>query len=182
MCIGRAKIACNIQDEAAQPQDPTKEPKMDSSSPPAGPPDMHFEVHLEDLSLFLGWQSSPADSVCLSDLDFIDLNVHSSQSGGKTDVQVSGNLLNVRTCPDGLVLLGELVKSMFEERSRLDPDSNRDSRETSVEPVREDVVDEDSIVPDLADAMEELDSQEERERRRARRAEKQKQKEEQVTS
>ncbi len=51
---------------------------------------------------------------------------------------------------DGLVLVGELVTSMLEERDRLDADlgvASRSSREASVEPVREDVEDEDSVVP-----------------------------------
>ncbi len=173
LCVGAARIACNIQvhqsslssyffsylilgncyqDDAAQPHDPS-----DPNPPPAssGPLDLQFEVRLEDLSLFLGWQSSPSDSVCLADLDLLDLNVQNAkgdcadEDGGEspqqppfTDVGLSGNLLRVRTCPDGLVLMGELVNSMLEERDRLDPsaaaaaaESDRSSRERSEEPV-----------------------------------------------
>ena len=105
-------MACNIQDEAPVPVDPNAPSTDSQTAAPTKPPDMQFDVHLEDLSLFLGWQSSPAESVCLADLDFIDVTVNSApksgEDAGRTDVSVGGNMLRVRTCPGKIVLLQEV--------------------------------------------------------------------------
>jgi hypothetical protein len=75
------------------------------------------------------------------------------------DVSASCNLLRLRTCVDTISHLTDIIKAVAADASAADDE--RTSRQSSVEPTLADLTsvdNEEDIVPDLADAMAELDA------------------------
>ena len=160
LALGKAKVACNLLDTGK---------------------DVGISVCLEDLGVFAARDSVDpvANSVCICDLDYLDLEVHLRESEGEgaapfLDVCAGCNLLRIRTCADTIQLITDLVKN-----SAVFPSANssKSSRADSEDPElpeaimqkdgggdNEDACSvEESVVPEMADAMRELEREEEEE-------------------
>ena len=154
LAVGKAKVACNLLDTGK---------------------DVGISICLEDLGVFAARDSVDpvANSVCISDLDFLDLDIHLRETEGTTpflDVCAGCNLLRIRTCADTIQLLADMVKNsaVFPSTS-----SSKSSREGSEDPELPEAIMqkdggnddtgsvEESVVPEMADAMRELEREEE---------------------
>ena len=156
LALGKAKVACNLLDTGK---------------------DVGISICLEDLGVFAARDSVDpvANSVCISDLDYLDLDIHLRETEGATpflDVCAGCNLLRIRTCADTIQLITDIVKNSVIFPSTA---SSKSSRESSEDPeVPEAVMQKDggnddtcsveeSVVPEMADAMRELEREEEEE-------------------
>ena len=156
LALGKAKVACNLLDTGR---------------------DVGISICLEDLGIFAARDSVDpvANSVCISDLDYLDLDIHLRETEGTTpflDVCAGCNLLRIRTCADTIQLIADIVKNSAVFPSSA---SSKSSREGSEDPeIPEAVMQKDggnedtcsveeSVVPEMADAMRELEREEEEE-------------------
>eukprot|EP00096_Caligus_rogercresseyi_P000463 TRINITY_DN10923_c0_g1_i1.p1 TRINITY_DN10923_c0_g1~~TRINITY_DN10923_c0_g1_i1.p1 ORF type:complete len:827 (+),score=294.23 TRINITY_DN10923_c0_g1_i1:31-2481(+) len=139
LSLGSVKVSCNF---------------LDSSS------DMSIALCLEDLGLFLSHDPSDSveNSVCFSDLDYLDLYVFLKENPQKLppliDVSCNCSLLRIRTCSDTIKILTLVFSKLMEEKKWVQsgsesPKGSEDAQQTSS------CLDED-VAPDLAEAMEDL--------------------------
>lgn len=122
--------------------------------------DVNIGVSLEDASLFTS--RDPANhmnvAVCVADLDYLDLNVSLREVPRQIlDVSASCNLLRLRTCADTIAHLAEVANAVVVQ-SGSTSSSAQTTRDSSVEPSDMPSVDKEDLIPDLADAMAELDA------------------------
>ena len=156
LALGKAKVACNLLDTGK---------------------DVGISICLEDLGVFAARDSVDpvANSVCICDLDFLDLDIHLRETEGPTpflDVCAGCNLLRIRTCADTIQLIADMVKNSAVFPSTA---SSKSSREGSEDPEAPEAIMqkdggnddscsvEESVVPEMADAMRELEREEEEE-------------------
>ena len=134
--------------------------------------DLNITIAAEDLGLFLSKNETAVShlksSICVLDIDSFDISVElrETKPGSEhnvLDVNAAVQLLRLRTCNDTLVLLASLIGSLSNSS-----DSNAasvSSREASVSKEMEtDVYEQqqmpEDVVPDIADAMAELEASE----------------------
>ena len=131
--------------------------------------DLNITVAAEDLALFVSKNDTAVShlksSICVLDIDSFDITVELREKKPCTilDVSAAVQLLRLRTCNDTLVLLAALVASISEDTPAAKTGSSCVStREPSM--AKENAYDSQEIpndvVPDLADAMAELEASE----------------------
>ena len=129
--------------------------------------DLNITVAAEDLALFVSKNDTAVShlksSICVLDIDSFDITVELREKKPCTilDVSAAVQLLRLRTCNDTLVLLAALMASISED-TPAKASSGVSTREPSV--AKENAYDSQEIpndvVPDLADAMAELEASE----------------------
>ena len=148
--------------------------------------DASISVSLEDVGLYLSPTPDSGltvnlvnDAVCVCDVDLLEVTVNLRDNAGchgpvtdlpeeELDVCISCNLLRLRTCSDTVVVIAELADHLAKVASNANQQQSVASRERSREgsagplggpPGEQDpqaVPDE--VLPDLEDAMEELEA------------------------
>ena len=137
LCIGKASVSCSLLDT-------TK--------------DASVSVSLEDVALYLSREGGGEASVCVADVDYLDLGVTLSEPESAPDpapeptllVTASANMVRLRTCADTLQLLAELAAGLTP------PESQEVAREEEVEEEATLAGQTEDMLPDLEDAMVEL--------------------------
>lgn len=149
--LGKARVACNLLDTGH---------------------DVNIGINLEDVCLFLARDSVDpiTNSVCITDLDYLDLEIHLreeesiNESGGVVltpylDVSAACNLIRIRTCSDTILILTEMFSRLLEEGpKKSDDQEDRNAREGSETLIKFEVAE--NVVPDIEEAMQELQATE----------------------
>ena len=145
LCLGKVALSCSL---------------LDSTQ------DASVTLSLEDLGLYLSKDSdSPiSNSICVADIDYLDLSVNLSEpelgerakpAEPTLSVRAALNQIRLRTCADTLQLLAELVSSLTP------PPAPTEENQPEVPDTQADVTmaqNTEDLLPDLEDAMEELES------------------------
>ena len=134
--------------------------------------DLNITIAAEDLGLFLSKNETAVShlksSICVLDIDSFDISVELRETKqtehNVLDVNAAVQLLRLRTCNDTLVLLASLMASLSSSSAASDCNSVS-SREASVSKEMEtDAYEQqqmpEDVVPDIADAMAELEASE----------------------
>ena len=144
LCLGKVGISCSL---------------LDSTQ------DASVSLSMEDLGLYLSKDSlSPtSNSICVADVDYLDLTVNLSEPEltdrvtrpePSLSVTAAVNLIRLRTCADTLQLLAELLTSLTPPPAPEESPAECPQTEADVTSAH---INED-LLPDLEDAMEELQS------------------------
>ncbi|TRY61083.1 hypothetical protein TCAL_14969 [Tigriopus californicus] len=152
--LGKARVACNLLDTGH---------------------DVNIGINLEDVCLFLARDSVDpiANSVCITDLDYLDLEIHLreeesiNETGGVVltpylDVSAACNLIRIRTCSDTILILTEMFSRLLNEGpipKKFDPQENPSFRQGGEATLIKFEVAE-NVVPDIEEAMQELQATE----------------------
>ena len=135
--------------------------------------DLNITIAAEDLGVFLSKNETAVShlksSICVLDIDSFDISVELRETkppgSGQNilDVNAAVQLLRIRTCNDTLVLLASLIASL--SSSATSDSSAVSSREASIAKEMEvDMYEQqqmpEDVVPDIADAMAELEASE----------------------
>ena len=120
--------------------------------------DASIAVTLEDVGLYMAANTVNliTDSICICDIDLFEVTVNLREEPvEELDVSLSCNLLRLRTCSDTLLILAEVAETIA-TLSATAAASGPASRESSGQPEDSQQIG-DEVIPDLEDAMAELD-------------------------
>ena len=146
--MGHARVNCRLLDTGA---------------------DVSITVSAEDIGLFVSKNETAVShlksSICILDTDSVDVSVNLREKPAPIlDVSLAGQLLRIRTCNDTIQLLTDFATSIpaviqgQSLNSTRENSAQREDASAAASNQRQQVSDD--VVPDLADAMAELDMME----------------------
>ena len=129
--------------------------------------DLNITVAAEDLALFVSKNDTAVShlksSICVLDIDSLDIAIELREKKPCTilDVNAAVQLLRLRTCNDTLMLLAAMIASISEDTPvRSTSVSSRESSMAKDNAMYDNQEIPSDVVPDLADAMAELEASE----------------------
>ena len=141
--MGHARVNCRLLDTGA---------------------DVSITVSAEDIGLFISKNETAVShlksSICILDMDSVDVSVNLREKPAPIlDVSLAVQLLRIRTCNDTILLLTEFATSIpiqHQGQSSLNSTRENSAQREGTSNQHQQVMSDD-VVPDLADAMAELD-------------------------